>query len=293
MKPAPFSYHDPRTLSDAIELLGGLDNVKLLAGGQSLVPMLNMRFVIVDHIVDLNRIDGLDYIREQNGALHIGAMARQRTLERDSMVARCAPILREALGHVGHLQTRSRGTIGGSLCHLDPAAEIPGIALLYDAKLHIAGQRGRRDVPASEWCLSYMTSVLEPDEILIGIVLPYWPEPHGYAFVEFARRDGDFAIVGVACLLAFDQAGNICRAAIALIGAAITPIRLTAAEAALMGQPATPKTFRAAAEYARAVECLGDALVSAAYRQRLAVVLVERALTLAAERTRRSSDVPH
>jgi carbon-monoxide dehydrogenase medium subunit len=293
MKPAPFAYHDPRTLDDLLGLLASRENAKLLAGGQSLVPMLNMRFVIPDHVIDLNRVPGLSFIRRNGDALEIGAMTRQRALERDPLVAEHTPILREALRHVGHWQTRSRGTIGGSLCHLDPAAELPGIAALYDATLHVAGSASRRDVAIADWSLGYMTPALAPDEVLTAITMPMWREPHGYGFIEFARRHGDFAIVGVACLLAVQPGGAIARAAIALVGVATAPVRLTAAETQLIGQPATSDTFRAAAQLARDIDCLADAHVSAAYRKRLAVVLVERALRQTAERAQGASHATH
>jgi carbon-monoxide dehydrogenase medium subunit len=294
MKPAPFEYHDPRTLKDVLGLLASQENAKLLAGGQSLVAMLNMRFVIPDHVIDLNRVAELSFIRRNGDALEIGAMTRQRTLERDPLVAEHMPILRDALRHVGHWQTRSRGTIGGSLCHLDPAAELPGIAALYDATLHVVGSGARRDVATADWSLGYMTPALAPDEVLTAITLPLWREPHGYGFVEFARRHGDFAIVGAACLLAVSaSSGTISRAAIALIGVATMPVRLIAAETQLIGQPATAETFRAAAPLAGDVDCLTDVHVSASYRKRLAVVLVERALRQAAERAPGASHATH
>jgi carbon-monoxide dehydrogenase medium subunit len=283
MKPAPFAYHDPRTLDEAVGLLASHHNAKLIAGGQSLVPMLNMRFVIADHVIDLNRVAGLGFVRQNGDTLEIGAMTRQRALERDPIFARRAPILREALRHVGHWQTRSRGTIGGSLCHLDPAAELPGIVALHDGVLHVAGPDGTRDIPIAAWSLGYMTPALAPDEVLTAVSLPLWREPYGHAFLELARRHGDFAMVGVGCLIAIAD-DTVRRAAIALIGVATAPVRLTAAEAQLIGQPATPETFKAAAEHARAIDCLADAQVSATYRQRLAVVLVERALRQAATR---------
>jgi carbon-monoxide dehydrogenase medium subunit len=292
MKPAPFAYHDPRTLDEAVGLLASHDNAKLIAGGQSLVPMLNMRFVVADHVVDLNRVAGLSFVRQNGDTLQIGAMTRQRALERDPLVARCAPIVREVLPHVGHWQTRSRGTIGGSLCHLDPAAELPGIVALYQGTLHVVGTNGERDVPAAEWSLGYMTPALAPDEVLTAVSLPLWREPHGHAFVELARRHGDFAVVGAGCLLAVADR-TIRRAAIVLIGVATAPVRLAAAEAALIGQPATPQSFKAAAEHAHAVDCLADAQVSAAYRKRLAAVLVERALAQAATRANGALDATH
>ncbi|HEX2654536.1 MAG TPA: xanthine dehydrogenase family protein subunit M [Xanthobacteraceae bacterium] len=284
MKPAPFAYHRPNTINDLVALVASCENAKLIAGGQSLVPMLNMRYVIPDHVIDLNRIESLNFIRENNGAIEIGAMTRQCEIEHDQLIARRAPILQDALRHVGHLQTRSRGTIGGSLCHLDPAAELPGIAALYDATLHIAGPRGTREVNIADWSLGYMTPALEPDEVLTHITFPLWKEPHGHAFLEIARRLGDFAIVGVGCLLALDRNGAIARAAISLVGVSTAPVRLSDTEAALIGQKPTESTFKAAAEHARTIECLEDAQISASYRQRLAGVLVARALKLASAR---------
>lgn len=293
MKPAPFAYHDPRTVDDVVGLLSKLENAKLIAGGQSLMPMLNMRFVIADHVIDINRVDGLSYVRATDRAIEIGAMTRQRTLEREPQIARLAPVIREALAQVGHSQTRSRGTIGGSLCHLDPAAELAGIAALYGATLKVTGPSGQREIAMADWGLGYMTPAVGPDEILTAINLPLWTEPHGHAFIEFARRQGDFAIIGVGCLLALNPDGVINRTAIALIGIATAPVRLTDAEGALVGQPANASTFKAAGAKARAIDALSDAHVSASYRQRLAAVLVERALILAAERAKGIADVRH
>lgn len=293
MKPAPFAYHDPRTVDDVVGLLSKLENAKLIAGGQSLMPMLNMRFVIADHVIDINRVDGLSYVRATDQAIEIGAMTRQRTLERDPQITRLAPVIREALVQVGHSQTRSRGTIGGSLCHLDPAAELAGIASLYGATLKVTGPSGQREIAMADWGLGYMTPAVGSDEILTGITLPLWTEPHSHAFIEFARRQGDFAIIGVGCLLALNPDGVINRTAIALIGIATAPVRLTDAESALVGQPANAATFRAAGAMARTIDALSDAHVSASYRQRLAAVLVERALILAAERAKGNANVRH
>jgi len=284
MKAAAFAYHDPASLAELLPLLGKLENARMLAGGQSLVPMLNMRYVIPDHVIDLNRLGELAYVRETAGGLQIGAMTRQRDLERHPLVQRKAPILIEALRHVGHVQTRSRGTIGGSLCHLDPAAELPGIAALTDATLHVAGPRGRRDVAMTRWTRMYMTPDLEADEMLTGLTLPVWTEPHGYAFIEYARRHGDYAIVAAACLLALAGNGRIARAAIALMGVDVRPVRLAAAEAALVGRLPGPDAFKTAADLARAVEISADSHVTKDYRQRLAATLTQRALTLAARR---------
>jgi CO/xanthine dehydrogenase FAD-binding subunit len=285
MKPAPFRYHDPKTLDDVVGLLATEEEAKLLAGGQSLVPMLNFRFVQPDDVIDLNGVDDLFGTDDDGARLRIGAMTRQSSLMESTEVGQRLPIMVEALEWVGHFQTRSRGTIGGSLCNLDPAAELPVVALLYDAELSVRGPDGFRKVPATEWPLAYMLPSISPDEVLASIAFPYWRAAHGYAFAEFARRHGDFAIVAIGCLLAVED-GKISRAAIAVGGAREVPYRLTACEDALLGQPATTETFKAAAAMARAEETMSDAYISAAYRQRLASVLTERALATAAARAR-------
>lgn len=283
MKPAPFRYHDPSTLDEVVGLLGSLEEAKLLAGGQSLVPMLNFRFVQPDHVIDLNGVSELFGVHDDGTRLQIGAMTRQSTLQDSPEIRTRLPIVAEALEWVGHFQTRSRGTIGGSLCHLDPAAELPVIALLYDAELGVRGPGGARQVPMAEWPLAYMMPSLAPEEVLGSIALEYWQGAHGYAFTEFARRHGDFAIVAIGCLLEVTE-GTIARAAIAVGGARDTPYRLTPCEEALVGQPASSETFKEAAAIARQQDAMSDAYVSSAYRQRLAGVLTERALATAAAR---------
>ena len=286
MKPPPFTYHDPRTLGDALRLLGSLENAKLLAGGQSLAPMLNFRYVLPDHLVDLNRIDELCGIRIEGRRVAVGAMTRQRALERDARLAELCPIVREALAEVGHFQTRNRGTLGGSLAHLDPAAELPGVMALYDAQIEVANLTGRRNIKALEWSRGYMTPNLEPDEIVTSATWEAWSGKHGHAFVEFARRRGDFAIVGVGCLLALDGKNVVEKAAIALVGVAYGPVRLGAAERALTGKPLDERALEAAAAEARRIQAKSDIYASGAYRQRLAGVLVSRALKIAHERAR-------
>src|SRR5256885_12368658 len=174
MKPPPFSYHDPGTVADAIGLLGRLDNAKLLAGGQSLMPMLNMRYVLPDHVIDLNRVEGLSYIREAGGAIEIGAMTRQRELEFSDLIRAKLPIMHEALLQVGHRQTRNRGTIGGSLRHLDPAAELVSLATGYDATVIAVGPTGQREVPFAEFPVAYMTPAIEPNEVVTAVRFPRW-----------------------------------------------------------------------------------------------------------------------
>src|SRR4051794_36192957 len=166
MKPPPFQYHDPKTLTEAVGLLGTLDNAKLLAGGQSLMPMLNMRFVLPDHVIDLNRVDGLSYIRETGGALEIGAMTRQRELEFSELVQRKCPLMQDAIPLLGHRQTRNRGTLGGSLCHLDPSAELVSVASALDATVVVSGKGGTREIDFAAFPVAYLTPAIEPNELL-------------------------------------------------------------------------------------------------------------------------------
>ena len=287
MKPPPFSYHDPRSVAEAVQLLSTLENPKLLAGGQSLMPMLAMRFVLPDHVIDLGKIDGLAYIREANNALEIGAMTRQRDIEFSELIAAKHPLLREGILNVGHRQTRNRGTIGGSLCHLDPAAEQVLVCLASDATVTAAGPNGERVIPFREFPLAYMTPNLEPDEMLIGIKIPLWPAGHGYSFLEFARRHGDFAVVSAAALLDVDAGGTIKRAAVALGGVAAVPLRMDAVEAQLVGQKASEELFRSAAETCRAIDAVADVHATVEYRQHLAAVLTRRALVQALSRVKR------
>lgn len=281
MKPPPFSYHDPATLRQAVELLATLDNAKPLAGGQSLMPMLNMRFVLPDHVVDLNGITELSGVRVADGRVEIGAMTRQRDVEFSAEVAEACPILIEALHYVGHRQTRNRGTIGGSICHLDPAAELPTLACALDALIDVMGPNGARQIAFADFPVGYMTPSLDLNEIVTRVTFPLWPREAGHSFQEFARRHGDFAIVSCAAMLLVDPSGRIARAAVALGGVAAVPLRMRDVEAALVGQPATPETLSAAAELCRKVDAVGDVYISASYRQHLAVVMAKRALAQA------------
>ena len=278
MKPAPFIYHDPNTVEEARKLLSTLENARVLAGGQSLIPMMNFRVVSPDHVVDINRISALRHIRINGSDLEIGAGTRQRDLEFSPDVAACCPLILAALAHVGHRQTRNRGTIGGSLCHLDPSAELPMIALATDATMHIEGKDGRRSVPMAEFTKGFMTTALEPDELLTEVTIPTWPGRSGYGFVEFARRRGDFAIVAVAALLAVNERGLISRASIALAGAGPVPIRLSRAEGLVVGQKAADVELADVIDVAHEINVMEDAHASADYRRHLAGVLTEQAL---------------
>ena len=278
MKPPPFSYHDPKTVSEAVGLLASLENAKLLAGGQSLMPMLNMRFVLPDHIIDLNRVEGLSYIRDTDSALEIGAMTRQRELEFSDAVRAHWPIMHEALLQVGHRQTRNRGTIGGSLCHLDPAAELVSLATAYDATVTVVGPNGQREIAFADFPAAYMAPAIEQNELVTAVRLPRWSPSHSYAFIEFSRRHGDFAITSAAVLLEVDGAGKITRASVTLGGVGTAPIRAREVEQAIVGQVPKGELFREACESCRKFEALEDVHAPASYRQHLAAVLSRRAL---------------
>jgi len=284
MKPAPFDYHAPRTLDEVVGLLATLDNSKLLAGGQSLVAMMNFRYVIADHIIDLNNVAGLAGITVSDGRLRIGAMTRQRELEFSPDIAKHCPIMHEALAHVGHRQTRNRGTIGGSLAHADPSAELPTICAAHDAVVEIAGKNGTRRVPFAEFGAGFMTTAVQPDEILTAVELVLWPGGHGYGFQEFARRRGDFAIVGAAALLELGSDKAVRRASVTLCGVATAPLRMGAAEAALTGRLLDRAAMEGAAATARSLEPMSDIHAGADYRRHLAEVMIRRAMVDAGRR---------
>jgi aerobic carbon-monoxide dehydrogenase medium subunit len=284
MKPPPFSYHDPRTTAEVVGLLSTLENAKLLAGGQSLMPMLNMRYVLPDHIIDLNRVDGLSFIRERDGGLEIGAMTRQCDIEFSDVVAKRCPLMHEAIRQVGHRQTRNRGTLGGSLCHLDPSAELVSLAAALDATVAVAGKNGARSVDFAAFPAGYMSPAIELDELVTGLTFPCWPAGHGYAFVEFARRHGDFAIVSAAVLIEEDNNGKVKRAAVTLGGMGPAPVRATEVERALIGEAIEEKRLREICETLRKLDAIDDIHAPASYRQQLATVLPRRALLKAHER---------
>jgi carbon-monoxide dehydrogenase medium subunit len=243
--------------------------------------MLNMRFAVPDHVIDLNRVAGLAGIKRTDGAIQIGAMTRQCELETSAEIAGALPIFGEALKFVGHFQTRSRGTIGGSLCHLDPSAELPALCLLMDAEFMVAGTAGDRAIRAADWFQGFMQPAAGPDEILTAIRIKPWAPAHGYGFSEFSRRHGDFAIAGAAALLAPGPQGRISRAAIAVFGVEVSPRRLIEAEKALTGAEASEASFRQAAAAVEALNALDDAIASAGYRRKIAAVMVQRALEMA------------
>jgi len=279
VKAPDFSYHDPRTLADLMSLLARLDDAKLLAGGQSLMAMLNLRLLAPEHVIDINRIPELAGIRVDGDTVEIGAMTRQADLLASDVLAQVAPIFRKALAHVGHVQTRSRGTIGGSCCHLDPAAEQPALCALLDAEFEIIGPDGARTVAAADWFQGYLQSALDERELLRAIRFRSWPQGHGAGFEEYARRRGDFAIAGAAALLDSAPDRSIRRAAIVVFGVEPSPVRLAKAEQALVGTQLDRATIELVMEEARALDAMSDAHVSADYRLHLAGVVTGRALS--------------
>jgi aerobic carbon-monoxide dehydrogenase medium subunit len=282
MKAPPFEYHRATSLDEALALLSTNDNAKALAGGQSLVPMLNLRYVFPDHLVDLNPIADLAGIKVEKEIVRLGAMTRQHAMAISPELQRAAPIFAEALAQVGHRQTRNRGTFGGSLCHLDPAAELPTVALLYDATVHIASPRGRRALPMREFIAGYMSPAIEADELVAEIELSSWPPHSGYAFLEHARRHGDFAIASAACLIEPDgDRRRVRRVAIAVGGLTDRPVRLERAEQVLSDAPASKEAFCAAAKACDDFEPFSDVHASADYRAATARTVVSRALAAA------------
>jgi carbon-monoxide dehydrogenase medium subunit len=280
MKLPDFSYAVPATLGEALELLrAGAGGAKPLAGGQSLVPALAFRLAAPTMLVDLRRLPGLGEIRIDARGVELGAKVRWRDILDHPRLQQAQPLLAEAVRHVAHYQIRNRGTVGGSLAHADPAAELPGIAVTCDARVVVAARDGSREVPAAEFFTGPLSTMLAPDELIVALRFPAWPEGRRFAFEELSRRRGDFAIAGVALFYDLDRGGWIVNAHVGVIGACHRPHRLSAAEAALEGAVADDAVVGAAAEAGAAeVDPPGDLHASAAYRRALVGTLLERAL---------------
>jgi carbon-monoxide dehydrogenase medium subunit len=291
VKPAPFAYHAPSSLDEAVGLLAELgDGAKVLGGGQSLVAMLNLRLAVFDHLVDLRRVDELRGIERRNGSVWIGGGTTQATIEASPVVAEAVPLLVRATALIGHFQIRNRGTIGGSLAHADPAAEYPAVALALDAELEAQSPRGRRTIPAGEFFLGLWTSALTEDEVLTGVTFPVWTGRTGCAVEELARRHGDFAIAGAVVAVELDENDRVRRSAIALLGMGSTPERGSAAESAVNGAAVDDvdagEVGQAAVSGLDAVP--SDLHGSSAYRTRVGAAMVARAWTRAVEEARRA-----
>ena len=285
MKPAPFAYECPSDVAEAVALLaahGG--DARPLAGGQSLVPLLNFRLARPAVLVDINRIEALSRFRVSDGVLCIGAMARQAAVEADPDVARGWPLLTESIGHIAHPQIRNRGTVGGSLAHNDPAAELPAVMLALDAGMTAQGPQGQRTIAARDFFAGTMETSLAPDELLTEIAVPALPEGTGWGFQEAARRQGDFALVAVAILLRPTGSGQI-DARVVVTGTGDGPVRMCSAEAVLAERGADGDACEAAGNAAaEACEAADDPHAPAWYRQRLVAALTRRACRDAAMR---------
>lgn len=288
MKPAPFEYHAPESLEEALELLARHgDEAKPLAGGQSLVPAMNFRLAQPAVLVDLNGIEELFYVRgTADGGLRVGTMTRMCEVERSSLVAARAPLVTEAMASIAHPQIRNRSTFGGSIAHADPAAELPAVMLALDAQLHLKSRRGMRELPAAEFYTGLFETALDPDELLVEVEIPPPPPHTGWAFMEVSRRHGDYALVGIAARITLGNDGRCRTARLALLSVGEGPVSASGAAAGLVGQTYGEETLRAAAATVahRDIDPPGDIHASPAYRRHLAEVLTRRVLESAWQR---------
>jgi carbon-monoxide dehydrogenase medium subunit len=284
MKLPPFEYACPSTVKEAVALLASRQgDAKALAGGQSLVPMMAFRVAQPALLVDLRKLPGLREIKIGADGVRLGAMVRWRDIQDDKRLATAHPLLKAAIEHVAHYQIRNRGTVGGSVAHADPAAEMPGVAVACEAEIAVVGQAGARTVKAKDFFLGALTTALQPDEIITEIRLPAWPAGRRFGFQEFARRRGDFAMSGIALFYDSDGSGKAANAHIGVIGVGDRPRRLASAEAALNGKAVDDAVIARVGEAASAdVEPQDDIHASAAYRRSLTGTLAERALKAAA-----------
>jgi carbon-monoxide dehydrogenase medium subunit len=283
MKPPPFDYARADSVQHAVALLAEHgDHARIIAGGQSLMPMLAFRMATPRLLVDIGSIAALRHITLDGGGVTLGALVRWCDVEKHAELARAHPLLVEAVRHVAHYQIRNRGTIGGSLAHADPAAELPGVAVACDAEIEVAGPKGRRTIAATDFFLDSLTTALAPDEVIVSMRLPGWKSGRCWAFEEFARRRGDFALAGVALFYDLEQ-GHAVDPHIAAIGVGATPLRLTAAEKALAGRAVDQTAIREIVAAATAsIDPPGDIHAPGDYRRALLGVLLERALARAA-----------
>jgi carbon-monoxide dehydrogenase medium subunit len=287
MKSAPFEYHAPATVEAAVELLADLgEEAKVLAGGQSLIPMLALRLAVFEHLVDIGRIADLVGIEQRADDVWIGAATTQADVGRSDLVARAVPLLAKATPFIGHFQIRSRGTLGGSIAHADPAGEYPAVALTLDATVEVAAPSGHRTIAASDFFDGLWTTTLQPDELLVGVRFPIWSGRTGFAVEELARRDGDFAIAGATVAVELDDDDRIRRSAIGLIGLGSTPVRADTAE--LSGRTVTEAHPGDVGQLAVAhlASVPTDQPGSSGYRKRVGAEMVARAWAAATNEAR-------
>jgi carbon-monoxide dehydrogenase medium subunit len=280
VKAPRFTYHDPVGLDEALSLLAEYgEDGKVLAGGQSLMPVLNFRLARPAHLIDINRIEALADFGQADGGLSLGALARQRALERSALVAERCALISQAMPYVGHPQIRNRGTLGGSLAHADPAAELPAVAVATDATLTVARKGSQRVLEAEDFFIGELSTRLEADELLVRIDVPAWPERSGSSVQEVAMRLGDFALAGVVTRLTLDAGGRVADARIVCFGVGDRPLRQHEAEQSLQGAPASDEAFAEAGRIVSArVQPSDDIHASAGYRRRSAGLLTRRAL---------------
>ncbi|MBX5451047.1 FAD binding domain-containing protein [Thermogemmatispora sp.] len=284
MKPPRFQYCAPRLLDDALDLLDRYaEEAKILAGGQSLMPLLNMRLARPAYLLDINRLSELHYIEEEADYLAIGAVTRQRQVERSPAVQQRHPLLVEVIRHIGHFQIRNRGTVAGSIAHADPAAELPALLRCLDGTVVAQSARSERLLPAADFFQGYLTTELRPDEMVTEVRIPWLPPAAGWAFAEFARRSGDYALAGAIVVLTAGPDGRCSSARLSYLGIAPVPQRASAVEALLIGSRLEPATLEEAAEAARSLvsEEMQDIHATAEYRRELVAELTRRLLPLA------------
>lgn len=287
MKPPLFDYHAPRSTADALAMLSSLEDAKILAGGQSLMPLLNFRLPNSAHLIDISKLDELRLVGEiratgASRSLAIGAAVTQSNVYVNQAVRARLPLLATAIPHIGHFQTRNRGTLGGSLAHMDPASELNTVSCAYDAVIVAQSTAGVRRIPYKDFPTGYFSTSLREDELLTSVEFECWPEGHGFGFEEFAFRPGDFAVVCVAVLVHKDSENLVQRCAVAIGGISTDgPVRARKAEDLLLGAEVSAATLREAAEEAGRLEAVGDSKAPAAYRQWLVRNLTEAALTSA------------
>lgn len=288
MKPPLFEYHAPRSTTDALAMLSSLEDAKVLAGGQSLMPLLNFRLPNSAHLIDIGKLDELRLVEETevtgaSGSVTIGAAVTQSNAYMDKTVKARLPLMAAAIPYIGHFQTRNRGTVGGSLAHMDPASELNTVSCAYDAVIVAHSTTGVRRIPYKDFPTGYFSTSLREDELLSSVEFPCWPEGHGFGFEEFAFRPGDFAVVCVAALVHKDPNNVVQRCAVAIGGISTEgPVRARTAESLLLGAEVSAATLREAAEEAGRLEAVGDNKAPASYRQWLVRNLTEAALTSAA-----------
>src|SRR5581483_171738 len=281
-----FCYHRPDTVEEAAGLLAeyGAD-AKVLAGGQSLIPLLALRLAHPAHLVDIGRVAGLDRFGDGSEGFTVGAGVRHAGVEHSPLAGQAAPLVAAALPHIGHRAIRNRGTVCGSLAHADPAAELPAVALATDAEFMVRSSGGERTVPAADFFLGYLTSALDDTELLTAVRFPPWPPRTGWSVQEISRRHGDYALVGLAAVLGVGEGGRVDRAALSFFGAGATPVRVPEAERVLVGEHPDAAVFAEAADVVKkTIDPPGDNHATAPYRAHVAGVLTRRCLAEAARR---------